>query len=110
VPGLQALASGGLNPGAAAPGTDLGSAAATYRHVYLGTGAAGVVGTAVLVAGTVTVATTQVTASSVILLSPKTLGGTPGTLSVGTITPGTSFVINSSSGADTSTISFLIIN
>jgi len=110
MPGLLALASGGLNPGAVAPGTDLGTAASSYRHVYLGTGAAGVVGVATLVAGTVTVATTQVTASSIILVSPKTLGGTVGTLSIGTITANTSFVINSSSGADTSVVSFLIIN
>jgi hypothetical protein len=74
------------------------------------TGAAGIVGSSTLVAGTVTVSTTAVTASSVILLSVKTIGGTAGTLSVGTVTAGTSFVINSSSSTDTSTVNWLIIN
>jgi hypothetical protein len=64
---------------------------------------------AAMVAGTVTVDTTAVTVSSVILVYAATPGGTQGTLSIGTITAGTSFVINSSSSTDTSTVNYLII-
>jgi hypothetical protein len=74
------------------------------------TGAAGIAGTATLVAGTVTISTTAVTASSVILVSYKTLGGTTGTLSIGTVTAGSSFVISSSSATDTSVVSWWIVN
>lgn len=66
-------------------------------------------GTSVLVAGTVTVSTTAVTASSIIFLTHGVAGGTLGVPSVGTIVAGTSFVINSSSALDTSTINWLII-
>lgn len=65
-------------------------------------------GTAVLVTGTVTVANTSVTASSRIAHWRQVTGGTLGHLSVGTITAGTSFVINSSSATDTSTVGFEI--
>lgn len=65
-------------------------------------------GQAVLVAGTVTVANTSVTASSRIFLTTAISGGTIGILSVGTITAGTSFVINSVA-TDTSTVNWLII-
>lgn len=60
--------------------------------------------------GTITISTTAVTASSIIILTHATLGGTQGILSVGTITAGTSFVINSSSGTDTGTVNWWIIN
>ena len=71
-----------------------------------------IAGSATLGAGnTVIVNTTSVTASSIIMLSYNTLGGTPGILSVGTITAGTSFVINSnSSGTDTSTVNWWLVN
>lgn len=68
------------------------------------------VGTATLVAGTVTVSSSLVTASSKIFLSFNTPGGTQGFLSQGTIVAGTSFVINSSSATDTSTVNWFIIN
>jgi hypothetical protein len=74
------------------------------------TGAAGRTGTATLVAGTVTVSTTAVSANSSILVSRHTPGGTVGDLSVPTRTAGTSFVINSANAADTSTIDWLVIN
>lgn len=61
-------------------------------------------GRAVLVAGTVTVSTAEVLASDNITLSRDVAGGTLGHLSIGTITAGTSFVINSSSATDTSTV------
>jgi hypothetical protein len=74
------------------------------------TGSAGIAGTATLVAGTVTVSTTAVTASSIILISRNAAGGTVGDLRLGTITAGVSFVINSASGTDTSTVNWLIVN
>lgn len=63
-----------------------------------------------MTAGTITISTTAVTASSRIFLTHATVGGTVGVLSVGTVTAGTSFVINSSSNTDTSTVNWLIIN
>lgn len=66
-------------------------------------------GTAVLVAGTVTVTHSFVTASSRIIIWRQVAGGTLGNLSVGTITAGTSFVINSDNAADTSTVGYLVI-
>lgn len=63
-----------------------------------------------MTAGTITIATTAVTASSLIFLTNAGPAGTVGTLSVGTITAATSFVINSSSDIDTSVVNWLIIN
>jgi len=73
------------------------------------TAANGGAGTSTLVAGTITVANTSVTSSSIIVLSRATSGGTVGTLSY-SLSAGTSFTITSSSSTDTSTISYLIIN
>ena len=61
------------------------------------------VGTSVLVGGTVTFSTVTATATSILFVSVKTIGGTPGTLSY-TISAGVSFTINSSSATDTSTV------
>lgn len=61
-------------------------------------------GRAVLVAGTVTVNTGEVLTGDNILLTNVVVGGTVGVLSVGTIVNKTSFVINSSNAADTSTV------
>jgi hypothetical protein len=66
-------------------------------------------GTAVLVAGTVTVTHSFVTASSRIIHWRQVAGGTLGHLSIGAIVAGTSFVINSSSATDTSTIGYLVV-
>ena len=74
------------------------------------TGAAGRTGTATLAAGTATVATTAVAAGSKIFLTYSGTPSAPGTLSVGTITAGVSFVINSSSGTDASAVNWLVIN
>lgn len=63
-----------------------------------------------MTAGTITISNTRVTANSRIFLTHATLGGTQGILSVGTITAGTSFVINSSSVLDTGTVNWIIIN
>lgn len=75
-------------------------------------GANASIGTATLVAGTVTVATTAVTASSIIFISRNTPGGTVGDLSVpsGSIVAATSFDIASDSNTDTSTVNWWIIN
>lgn len=69
-------------------------------------------GTATLVGGTVTVANTYIRTGAYIYLSCKTPGGTQGFLSapVSGITSATSFVINSTSGTDTSTVDYMIIN
>jgi hypothetical protein len=66
-------------------------------------------GTATLVGGTVTVSNTTVTASTRIFTSRQALGGTAGHLSIGTVVAGTSFIINSSSGTDTSVVAWLLI-
>lgn len=67
-------------------------------------------GTATLLSGTVTVSNTAVASNSLIFLSNMGVSGTPGVLSVGAITAATSFVINSSSGSDNSTVAWWIIN
>lgn len=66
-------------------------------------------GTAVLVAGAVTVSNTAVTANSRIQLTSNVDGGTPGFLRVSARTAATSFTITSSSGTDTSTVAYLIV-
>jgi hypothetical protein len=66
-------------------------------------------GGAVLVGGTVTVTDAAVTANTVIRLSFKTLGGTPGAVYVSAKTASTSFVITSTSGTDTSTIFYEVL-
>jgi hypothetical protein len=67
---------------------------------------------AAMVAGTVTVTAPAVLATSIIQLTANTPGGTQGVLSapVASITPGVSFVINSSSNTDTSTVNYTIFN
>jgi hypothetical protein len=66
-------------------------------------------GTATLVAGTVTVSTTAVTASSRVYLTIQTNGGTVGVPYVSARTAGTSFAITSTSGTDTSTVAWILI-
>jgi len=65
-------------------------------------------GVATLAAGTVTVTNNSVTANTRIFLSRETTGGTVGHLS-STRSNGVSFTINSSSGTDTSTVAWLLI-
>lgn len=115
----------------------LGAITATNGNVVLGTAgnkilstsvgsttAAGAnsFGTVTLVGGTATVATTAVTASSIIFLTRMTVGATGaaalGILSVGTISAGTSFIINAWQTAnatalattDVSNIGWMIVN
>jgi len=66
-------------------------------------------GLAVLVAGSVVVATTKVTANSRIQLTSNVDGGAPGWLRVSARTAGTSFTITSSSGTDTSSVAWVIV-
>jgi hypothetical protein len=66
-------------------------------------------GVATLVAGTVTVSTTKVTASSRIFLTGQNSSGTHGELTVSARTAGTSFTITSSSGTDTRSVAWLIM-
>jgi hypothetical protein len=105
----------------------LGAITATNGNVVLGTAgnklnstsvgtttAAGAnsFGTVALVGGTATVATTAVTANSMIHLTSQALGTVtvPSALAVTAKTAGTSFVITASQVTDTSTIAWFIIN
>jgi hypothetical protein len=71
-------------------------------------GANGKQGTATLVAGSVVVANTSVTATSRIFLTSNTDGGAPGFLRVSARSAGVSFTITSSSGTDTSVVAYQI--
>lgn len=71
-------------------------------------GSAATDGTATLSSGTATVNTTAVAAGSKILLTYQNCTSC-GTIYIGTITAGTSFVINSSNGSDASTVLWSIL-
>jgi len=66
-------------------------------------------GVATLVGGTVTVSNTGVTANTRIFLTSQTDGGTPGFLRVSARTASANFTITSSSGSDTSTVAWLLV-
>ncbi len=66
-------------------------------------------GTAVLAGGSVVVPTKAVRADSRIHLTTQAPSGTPGSLIVSARTPGVSFQINSSSGADNSSVAWVIL-
>lgn len=68
-------------------------------------------GTATLVAGTATVATTAVTANSRIFLTTQSLGtvATPMAVAVTTRNAGTDFTITSEDGTDTSVVAWMIV-
>lgn len=75
------------------------------------TGTNATAGTGTLSGGTVTIATTAVTASSLIFITDTSSGATNvGTLRVSAQTAGTSFVVTSSNVLDASTFNWLIIN
>lgn len=90
------LASVLLNPAARNPG-------ATIAGYFVETGKA------VLVDGTVTVTVADIAATDRVYLTRQVTGGTVGNLSVGAIVADTSFVINSDSATETSTISWAIV-
>ncbi|MFJ4637594.1 hypothetical protein ACIP69_18470 [Streptomyces hygroscopicus] len=79
------------------------------RGLMVAEGSNAKMGTATLAAGTATVSTTAVTANSRIFLTNQALGGTAGFLRVSARTAGTSFTITSSSGTDTSTVAWMIV-
>ncbi|MEV4335772.1 glycosyl hydrolase family 28-related protein [Streptomyces sp. NPDC049590] len=87
-----------------------GSVVLAGRSVVPSGGTAARMGTAVLAAGTVTVNTTAVTATSVIVLTIQTPGGTVGAPYVNARTAGTSFTIKSTSASDTSTVGWRILD
>lgn len=82
----------------------------TGFKLTIGTGSNASIGTGTLSAGTATISTTAVTASSLVFLTDTSNGANIGTLSVGTITAGTSFVVNSSNALDASTFNWWIVN
>lgn len=79
------------------------------KGLQVKTGTNAKIGTATLVGGTVTVANTSVTANSRIFAESNTDGGTPGWLRISAKVVGTSFTITSSSGTDTSTVAWYIV-
>jgi hypothetical protein len=68
------------------------------------------VGSATLVAGTVTVPSTVVAANSIILLTGQNNSGTAGELKVSARTPGVEFTILSNNAADTRLIGYSILS
>lgn len=67
-------------------------------------------GTAVLVAGTITVSNRNIQSTDIVHLTRQVTGGTVGHLSKGAVVAKTSFVIDSSSATDTSTIGWSILS
>ena len=101
---------------------NLGAAASGVNTDIVSLGAAGGVafgsgtpisairhGVATLTDGIATVPETNVTAASRIMLTSQSDGGVPGFLRVTARDPGVSFTIESSSGADGSTVAWVII-
>lgn len=66
-------------------------------------------GAVALIAGSLVVANTTVTAKTRIFLTSQVDGGAPGFVRVSARTAGTSFTITSSNGGDTSTIAYLLV-
>ncbi len=80
------------------------------NKLSIATGANASVGTtAAMSAGAVTTANTSVTTSSIILYARATGGGTQGNVEISAQTTG-SFTLTSTSGSETSTFNYLIIN
>lgn len=71
-------------------------------------GGAARMGAATLVAGTVTVNTTNATANSRLMLSGQNSSGTHGELTVSARVAGVSFTISSSNAADTRSVAWII--
>lgn len=79
------------------------------NKLNIATGSQASVGTGTLATGTATILTTAVTANSIIQVQ-LTSCSSCGTLYIGTVTAGTSFVVNSTNGSDASTFNYWIIN
>lgn len=105
------------NAGSSGSSTQSQTARATFSSsgVNIGPGADGTYfrrlkhGTVTLVGGTATVSDATITASTRILLTSQSDGGTPGWLRVSSRSAGVNFVISSSSGTDTSTVAYVLI-
>lgn len=80
------------------------------RKLNIPTGTNAITGTATLVAGTVVVNTTSVTASSQIFLTAQETGVFTGSLRVSARTAGTSFTILSTVLTDTASVAWFILN
>lgn len=89
--------------------TNLGASFNIYGTLKIKEGTNAAMGVATLVAGTVTVNTTKVTANSRIFLQAQDAPSGPHALHITARTAGTSFTITSSSGADTSAIAWMIV-
>jgi hypothetical protein len=74
------------------------------------TGANASAGTATLVAGTITIATTAVTAVSLIMITVQEAGILTGVVRVSARVAATNFTITSSIATDTATVAWFIIN
>lgn len=85
-----------------------GGAAITGVAGLISTGAAPIAGNLVLVAGTKTVNTTAIKATSIVILTRKSSGGTVGNVITYTIAAGVSFTVTSDNALDTSTFSWAI--
>lgn len=92
----------GGGPGALTLGTATGGIA-----IKEGGGAARM-GRATLVAGTVTIANTSITANTEVVAFIQTPGGTPGAVYCSARVVGTSFTLTSTSGADTSVVAYVL--
>lgn len=79
----------------------------TGKGLSLKQGSGALAGNATLVGGTVTVTNANITSDSIIILQRKSPGGTVGDLTYD-LDAGTGFTINSASGSDTSTVSYVI--
>jgi hypothetical protein len=93
------------NSAAASANTAAGNATTAANNAVA---AASRTGNATLVAGTKAVADASVTANTIVLLSRKTAGGTLGNLTY-TVSAGVGFTINSTSGTDTSIVSYHLL-
>ena len=93
----------GVNPGTGIVNYD----GTTWRLTSIGAVKSG---TATLVAGTVTVADTAITANSIIRVTRRSIGGTVGALYISALTAATSFAITSTNAADTSVVYYEIVS
>lgn len=78
------------------------------KGFYLKEGTNAMMGTGTLSGGTATISTTAVAANSRIFLTDTGGGANIGSLTAGTITAGTSFVVNSTNVLDSSTFNWII--
>lgn len=77
--------------------------------LQIASGANAAIGTAVLVAGTVAVATSALNGASLVFVTCQTPGGVPGFLTVANKANGVGFDIVSSNPLDTSTVAWVLI-